>query len=79
MEPEEDGDVRYWACTACGSETSYVRVRQPANTCQLGLKIQTDPSLPPGVAALEVEGSNGRHHFFIGDIPIRRPRAGDGL
>jgi hypothetical protein len=77
MEPEEDGDVRYWACATCGSETSYIRVRQSANACQLGLNITVDPAMPPGVAALE--GSNGRHHIFIGDIPVRRPRAGDGL
>jgi hypothetical protein len=37
MEPEEDGDLSYWACTTCGYEV-YDQARSPADpSCQLGI------------------------------------------
>jgi hypothetical protein len=36
-EPEEDGDLHYFACTTCGYESGYVRIQQSAPGCQLGV------------------------------------------
>lgn len=41
-EPEEDGPVTYWACTACGYESGFtVTGTPPGGDCQLGLPEQT--------------------------------------
>lgn len=45
-EPEQDGDIRYWACTRCGTEFGYQRVSQPQpGACQLGLPEETRRAL----------------------------------
>jgi hypothetical protein len=75
MEPEEDNDLRFWACPLCGSETGYTRVAAAVDACQLGLRLHFGDGAPPGTAA--VHDGNGRHVFIGGDIPVRRPRAGD--
>jgi hypothetical protein len=39
-EPEYDDDLRYYACTACGAEFGFTRVRAASaegGTCQLGI------------------------------------------
>jgi len=36
-EPESDGELRYYACVACGYEFGYEMTRQPEGTCQLGV------------------------------------------
>jgi hypothetical protein len=73
MQPEQDNELHYWACNTCGSETDYIRIRPAADACQLGLA----PAVR-AAASTETGSSNGRS-VFIGDIPVRRPRAGDGL
>jgi hypothetical protein len=45
-EPEEDGDVRYYACAECGGETGYTRVAPAEATCQLGLRIAPESAGP---------------------------------
>lgn len=36
MEPEEDGDHRYWACTTCGYEGGYQKAEGSAAMCATG-------------------------------------------
>jgi len=45
-EPEQDGDVRFYACVACGGEFGYQRVQQDGATCQLGLRVVAEPAGP---------------------------------
>jgi hypothetical protein len=56
-EPEQDGDVLYFTCTACGNSFGHRRARQQAPSCAAGL------ALPEPVPASQV---------FIGSIS-RRP------
>ena len=44
-EPEDDGEVRYWACPECGYEFGYLLVRQD-NECQLGVPVQVRRAAP---------------------------------
>lgn len=45
-EPEQDGDVRFFACFECGGEFGYQRVQQDAETCQLGLRVVAESAGP---------------------------------
>ena len=38
-EPEQDDDLRYYACVTCGTEWGYAKVRSTSSgeTCQLGV------------------------------------------
>jgi hypothetical protein len=44
MEPEEDGDHRYWACAKCGYESGYQKV-EGASLCATG-QVQIVPPKP---------------------------------
>lgn len=40
MEPEEDGDLRYFACTLCFREDGYERIQTDVQGCQLGVPLE---------------------------------------
>jgi hypothetical protein len=46
-EPEQDSDVIFFACTACGGEFGYRRAVQSAPVCAAGLPIADGPAQPP--------------------------------
>jgi hypothetical protein len=46
-EPEQDGAVRFHACTECGSEFGYQRVPLTADTCQAGIPIRDIEAASP--------------------------------
>lgn len=58
-EPEQDGDVLYWACD-CGFEFGHARVTQPEESCAAGIPLahlatlQGGPLTPGQEAALDL-------------------------
>lgn len=70
-EPEQEGDVIYFACPACGGTFGYRRVVQSAPVCAAGLTIAVDPAQPPGV--LSAESGSDRRSVFLGSVIKRRP------
>jgi hypothetical protein len=70
-EPEQDGDVIFFACTACDGEFGYRRAVQAAPVCAAGLVIADGPAQPPGV--MTVESGSDRRSVFLGDVIRRRP------
>ena len=48
LEPDLDGELVVWTCTACGSEDYGQRLPQAAGTCQMGLPAEMQQTAPPG-------------------------------
>jgi hypothetical protein len=76
MEPELDGDTRYWACTTCGTEGHYELVRQAEPACQLGITEDTRKLLALAGRSIDIpvsELTEAGKVFLGADIPVRRP------
>jgi hypothetical protein len=44
-EPEQDGDLAFYVCAACGGDFGHRRVQQAGPVCAAGLPVQvSDPS-----------------------------------
>jgi len=71
-EPEQDGDVVYFACPKCGNEFGYRKAERGA-FCAAGLPvaIRVDPAQPPGVVTIDT-GVEQRK-VFLGVTIKRRP------
>jgi hypothetical protein len=71
-EPEQDGEVVFFACPDCGGAFGYRRVSQ-GQFCAAGLPvdIRVDAAQPPGVLSLESGGE--RQSVFLGNVIKRRP------
>lgn len=72
-EPEQDGDVLYFACD-CGFEFGHHRAEAPDPSCQLGIpegiRLKVSAAQPPGV--LSLESGAERQSVFIGGTIRRR-------
>ena len=71
-EPEEDGQILWFACPQCGAEFGYQPVPLAGPVCAAGLSIRVDDAQPPGVLSLESGGE--RTSLWLGDISVRRPQ-----
>jgi hypothetical protein len=58
-EPEQDGDLLFFACPDCGNEFGYRRVQQDGPVCAAGLPVAVAEPVPAPV--------------FLGAVISRRP------
>jgi hypothetical protein len=70
-EPEQDGQVTYYACAECGHEFSHQVRRADELLCAAGLPIVASAAQPAGVMTLKSGDSRG--HVFLGPTIGRRP------
>jgi predicted RNA-binding Zn-ribbon protein involved in translation (DUF1610 family) len=70
-EPEEDGQILWFACPQCGAEFGYQPVPLAGPLCAAGLSIRVDDAQPPGV--LSLESGSERTSVFLGATIRRRP------
>ena len=70
-EPEEDGQILWFACPDCDALFGYQPVPLAGPLCAAGLPVRVDDAQPPGVMSLESGGE--RKSVFLGSIG-RRPQ-----
>jgi hypothetical protein len=58
MEPEEDGDQHYWACTTCGYEGGYAKAQTSTTMCAAG--VMPEPPAPQPLISLGMPGRRTR-------------------